>query len=193
MAKSVEILGAEEMKKFLNPEKIKRGTRNAVNATATETRKESWKKAGSTFNLATKRIKKDSKSKDTTWIKRARRGEAEATVGYRGKRPSLHHFSNNKNLQSRTGRRGRPKVKIVRGRPLRLVPRAFTADRIGKNKNVTGLIQRVGAERYPIKRRTGPSIKQMYLNSEMLPHMKRYTRTRMAINWKEKVAAQYRR
>jgi hypothetical protein len=204
---SVTILGAKQLKKFLDPKKVMRATRNAVNATATETRKESFKKAKDVFNLKpTRRFKKDRKGKDTTRIKRARQGEIEAVITYRGKRPGLQNFSNNRNLREKTvkskkgnpikGALGRPKVKIFKSRSLKPVRNGFFLKDAGTGAwmgRVSGLFRREGKSSYPITRLTGLSIKQMYEHKTVNPHMDKYIKSRMAINWQEKMAAQYRR
>ena len=204
---SLEILGEKQLKKFLDPKKVMRATRNAVNATATDTRKESFKKAKDIFNLKpARRFKKDRKGKDTTWVKRARQGQVEAVITYRGQRPGLQHFSNNRALKEKAvksskgnpikGARGKPKVKIFKSRSLKPVRNGFFLKDAGTGAwtgRVSGLFRRKGKSSYPIERLTGLSIKQMYENKAMNPHMDKYIKQRMAINWKDKMAAQYRR
>ena len=151
----IEIKGVDKLVKLFDPKKVSRATVNALNQTATEYRKGTVNEAARIYNIQKGRLKKDSTGKDTTFIKRARKNDEQAIVGYRGKRPGLQHFSPNKAM---VNRRKPPKVKIKRGGGFDTIERGFFADA----KGARGLFERAGDKNYPIARRDGPSIKQMY-------------------------------
>ena len=151
----IKIKGLRKFAKLLDPKKVGRATVNALNQTATEYRKITVNEAAKIYNIQKGRIRKDSSGKDTTFIKRARIGREEAEIEYKGKRPGLQHFSSNKAM---VNKKKSPKVKIKKGSAAKTVERGFFATARGGR----GLFQRVGDESYPISRRTGPSMKQMY-------------------------------
>lgn len=189
MSMDLKLSGMQKVQALVDPKKVAKATRNAVNATATDVKKESFKYAGRTFNIQVQRLKKDSSGAATTWIRRARANEDKAVIHYKRKRPGLQNFSTNKNL---TKKRGTPvRVKITKRAPLRTVPRAFFLNRDGR-KQATGVFQRKGKERYPIIRRTGPGISTMYESTEMLPHMEEFTKKSIVRNWDEKMQDQFK-
>ena len=146
-----KIIGLKEFVKQLDPKKAGRANINALNQTATEYRKTTVNEAANIYNIKKGRIKKDSRERETTFIERARAGNEKAVIEYKGGRPGLQHFSPNKQMKNR---KKPPQVKIKKGGSLETVDRGFFAKK--------SLWQRGGDERYPIARRTGPSMKQMY-------------------------------
>lgn len=152
---NIKITGARKFAKLLDPKKVSRATINALNQTATEHRKVTIKAIGGIYNIPLGRIKKDSSGKDTTFIVRARRGNEKAIIEYKGKRPGLQNFSPNKQM---INRKKPPKVKIKKSGGFKVIERGFFATAKGSR----GLFERAGDKRYPISRRTGPSVKQMY-------------------------------
>jgi hypothetical protein len=151
----IKIKGLRKFAKLLDPKKVSRATINALNQTATEYRKITVNEAAKIFNLPKRRIKKDSQGKDTTYVKRARKGQESAAIEYRGKRPGLQNFSPNKAM---VNKKKPPKVRIKKGGPVTVIEKGFFATASGSR----GLFERAGKKRYPISRRTGPSMKQMY-------------------------------
>ena len=151
----IKIKGLRKFAKLLDPKKVGRATVNALNQTATEYRKTTVNEAAKIFNIPKGRIKKDSSGKDTTFVERARTGKEKAAIEYKGRRPGLQHFSSNKAM---VNKKKSPKVKIKKGGSSETVERGFFATAKGGR----GLFQRVSDESYPISRRTGPSMKQMY-------------------------------
>ena len=151
----IKIKGLRKFAKLLDPKKVGRATVNALNQTATEYRKITQEEAAKIFNIPKGRIKKDSNKNNTTFIETARRGKEKVTIEYKGKRPGLQHFSSNKAM---VNKKKSPKVKIKKGGSAETVERGFFATAKGGR----GLFQRIGDESYPISRRTGPSMKQMY-------------------------------
>lgn len=158
----VSIKGLERFKKTLNPKKLARAERNAVNATATAVAKLGADEAAKEYNLKKARIKKDSKGKELIRKKKARAGEDQASVFFgrdkKGDRPGLQHFGPNKTM---VNRKKSPKVKIRKRDSLKPVERGFFLKNAGPVRKATGLFQREGDKRNPIERRTGPSTKQM--------------------------------
>jgi hypothetical protein len=159
MAK-VKIKGIEEFAKVLESKDIGKATVNALNQTATEYRKETVNESAKIFNLSKTRIKKDSSGKDTTYIAKARTGQESATIEYKTERPGLQHFSSNKAM---VNKKNSPKVKIKKGGSAETIERGFFATA----KGARGLFQREGKKSYPISRRTGPSMKQMYEDKDI--------------------------
>ncbi len=161
-ALSIEIKGMKEFKKTLDPKKLARAERNAVNATATAVAKLGADEAAKEYNLKKARIKKDSKGRALIRKKKARAGEDQASVFFgtdkKGDRPSLHHFGPNKAM---VNKKKSPKAKIRKGGSLETVKRGFFLKNAGPQRKATGLFQREGEKRNPIVRRTGPSTKQM--------------------------------
>ncbi len=159
---SLEIKGMKELKKTLDPKKLARAERNAVNATATALAKLGADEAANEYNLKKARIKKDSKGRALIRKKKARAGEDQASVFFgtdkKGDRPGLQHFGPNK---AGVNRKKSPKVKIRKGGSLETVERGFFLKNAGPVRKATGLFQREGDKRNPIARRTGPSTKQM--------------------------------
>ena len=151
----IEIKGLRKFAKLLDPKKVSQATVNALNQTATEYRKLTVNEAAKIFNIPKGRLKKDSSGKDTTFIGKARKGKEAAFVEYKGKRPGLQHFSSNKEMKNR---KKPPNVKIKKGDAPKTIERGFFATAKGSR----GLFERSGEKRYPISRRTGPSMKQMY-------------------------------
>lgn len=152
---NIKIKGLRKFAKVLDPKKVSRATVNALNQTATEYRKLTVNAAAKIFNIPKGRIRKDSSGKDTTFIAKARKGREKAEIEYKGKRPGLQHFSSNKAM---INKKKSPKVKIKKGGSSEIVERGFFATARGGR----GLFQRAGDKAYPISRRTGPSMKQMY-------------------------------
>ena len=72
-----------------------------------------------------------------------------------------------------------PKVKIRKGGTAETVERGFFQD--GKG-GARGLFQRTGKNRFPMVRRTGPSMKQMYEDSEVSGKLER--KIPGIFNWK---------
>ncbi|MCK5609795.1 phage tail protein [Candidatus Pacearchaeota archaeon] len=151
----IKIKGLRKFAKLLDPKKVGRATVNALNQTATEYRKLTVNEAAKIFNISKGRIRKDSSGKETTFIGKARKGREAAFIEYKGKRPGLQHFSSNKAM---VNKRKPPKVKIKKGGAAKTIERGFFATAKGSR----GLFEREGDKRYPIARRTGPSMKQMY-------------------------------
>jgi hypothetical protein len=151
----IKIKGLRKFAKLLDPKKVGRATVNALNQTATEYRKITVNEVAKIFNLKKGRIKKDSSGKDTTFVGKARKGKEAAFIEYKGKRPGLQHFSSNKAM---INKKKSPKVKIKKGGAAETIERGFFATARGGR----GLFQRAGDKSYPIARRTGPSMKQMY-------------------------------
>jgi hypothetical protein len=151
----IEIKGLRKFAKLLDPRKVSRATINALNQTATEYRKVTVNAAAKLFNLPKARMKKDSHGKATTFVERARKGKEIAAIEYKGRRPGLQHFSPNKAM---VNKKNPPKVRIKRGGKVETIERGFFAT---ANKS-RGLFERESSKRYPISRRTGPSMKQMY-------------------------------
>ena len=151
----IKIKGLRKFAKLLDPKKVGRATVNALNQTATEYRKITVNEAAKIFNLKKGRIKKDSTGKDTTFIEKARQGKEKAVIEYKGKRPGLQHFSSNKQM---VNKKKPPKVKIKKGGAFETIERGFFVTAKGSR----GLFERAGDKSYPIARRTGPSMKQMY-------------------------------
>ena len=98
---NVEIKGLKEIKAFLDPKKMEKVTRSAIDTTATASRKEAETRAAKTYNIKKGRIQKDSTGTRTTSLYRTRPGNLKATVTYRGKRPGLQHFGPNKAMVNR--------------------------------------------------------------------------------------------
>ena len=158
----VKITGLKGVANLLDSKRMSKVIRNTVNGTATLVRKISLDLAGEAYNIKKGRIRKDSRGRDTTFVKRARAGEDKAVVIYRGganpkdkDRPGLHHFSSNKSQTNR--KRSGPKVRIKRGDALKTVERGFFG--VGRLQG-QGIFQRKEGSR-TIIRRTGPSTKQM--------------------------------
>ena len=154
MAK-IKIEGLEKFAKVLDSKEVGRATVNALNQAVTEYRKLTVNEAAKIFNIPKGRLKKDSSGKDTTFIGKARKGKEAAFIEYKGKRPGLQHFSSNKEMKNR---KKPPNVKIKKGDAPKTIERGFFATAKGSR----GLFERSGEKRYPISRRTGPSMKQMY-------------------------------
>lgn len=151
----IKVKGLRKFAKLLDPKKVSRATINALNQTATEYRKQTVNEAAKIFNIAKGRIKKDSQGKETTFVERARTGKENAAIEYKGKRPGLQNFSPNKAM---VNKKNPPKVRIKRGGKVETIEKGFFATANGSR----GLFERAGKKRYPISRRTGPSMKQMY-------------------------------
>lgn len=169
----VKITGLKGIAKMLNPKKMSKVIRNTVNGAATTIRKESIDLAAETYNIKKGRIRKDSRGRDTTFVKRARAGEDKAIVTYRGganpkdkDRPGLHHFSSNKSQTNR--KQSGPKVRIKRGDALKVVERGFFG--VGRLQGM-GIFERIEGSR-KIVRRTGPSTKQMVEDEDIYTKVK---------------------
>lgn len=154
---SIELKGTSAVKSLLDPKHIRRATQNAINTVATGYRKDSVNKAAEVFKIKKGRLKKDS-SGPTTSIKRASRQELAAYITYRSRRPGLQHFATRKTNPAK----GHPKYTIKRNEGKKELERGFFST---MPKGGHGLFQRKGEKRYPITRREGPSIKQMYEDS----------------------------
>ena len=151
----IEIKGLRKFARQLDPKKVGRATVNALNQTATEYRKLTVNEAAKIYNIPKGRLRKDSSGKDTTFIAKARTGKELVVIEYKGKRPGLQHFSSNKQM---INKKKPPKVKIKKGGPVKVIEKGFFATAKGSR----GLFERAGDKSYPISRRTGPSMKQMY-------------------------------
>jgi len=156
----IKIKGLRKFAKLLDPKKVERATVNALNQTATEYRKITVNEAAKIFNIPKSRIKKDSRGKDTTFIEKARKGKEKVVIEYRGNRPGLHHFSPNKQM---INKKKPPKIRIKKSGKVETIERGFFAT---ANES-RGLFEREGKKRYPISRRTGPSMKQMYEDDDI--------------------------
>lgn len=156
----IKIKGLRKFAKILDPKKVGRATVNALNQTTTEYRKLTVNEAAKIFNIPKGRIRKDSKGKNTTFIVKARTGKEIAVIEYKGQRPGLQHFSSNKQM---INRKKPPKVKIKKSGAAKIVERGFFATAKGSR----GLFQREGEKSYPISRRSGPSMKQMYEDGDI--------------------------
>jgi hypothetical protein len=152
---NIKIKGLRKFAKLLDPKKVGRATVNALNQTATEYRKITVNEAAKIFNIPKGRMTKDASGKKTTFIEKARQGKEKAVIEYKGKRPGLQHFSSNKAM---VNKKKPPKVKIKKGGPVEVIEKGFFADARGSRS----LFERAGSKNYPIARRTGPSMKQMY-------------------------------
>lgn len=151
-----EVKGLKKMKlDFLTPSRYNRAMMSAINTSTTAHRKASVNEAAKIFKLPKNRIKTESKG-PTTRIKRARIGNLSATIFYSSKRPGLQWYATRRT----NPKRGNPKFKIQKSRALKPLERGF----FQTVKGGLGLWQREGKARYPIHRRTGPGIRQMYLH-----------------------------
>jgi hypothetical protein len=155
MKGNIKIEGLKEFAEVLDSKKAGRASVNALNQTATEYRKVTVNEAANIYNIPKNRIKKDSSGKDTTYIEKARKDKEFVAIEYKGKRPGLQNFSSNKKM---VNRKKPPKVKIKKGGQPEVIEKGFFAT---ANKG-RGLFERAGDSSYPIARRTGPSMKQMY-------------------------------
>ncbi len=169
----INIKGLKELKKTLDPKKLARAERNAVNATATAVAKLGADEAANEYNLKKARIKKDSKGKALIRKKKARAGEDQASVFFgtdrKGDRPGLQNFGPNKAM---VNKKKSPKVKVKKRESLKTVDRGFFLKNAGPRRKATGLFQREGEKRNPIARRTGPSTKQMVEDPKVFKHIR---------------------
>ena len=159
-----EVQGLEKMKlDFLTPKRYARAMESTLNTSVTAHRKASENEAAKIFKLPKKRIKNTSSGR-TTRIKRARAqiGDLQAEVIYSSKRPGLQHYATRKT----NPKRGNPKFKILKLKEIKPLERGFFQH--GRGGRGFGLWQREGKSRYPIHRRTGPGIRQMYLHKPIV-------------------------
>lgn len=173
----IEIKGIDQLIAKLNGDvkAIGRAIRNAENTTATALRKVALKETTRVFNIKESRLKKDSRGRDTIFIRRSSPTNPGATITFRGgdspksgDRPGLQHFKTDKQERNKKEKGWTPTVQIRRGGSVESVSDAFYG--VGKLKG-QGIFQRQPNIR-KIVRRTGPSIKQMVEHAEVLPSVK---------------------
>jgi hypothetical protein len=152
----IKMTGLKGVKALLDPKKMTKVVRSAVDRTATSVGKEGTKIAVKTYNISDKRIKRDSRGTKTVRVKRTREGTSDATVIFQGRAPGLQHFGIRKARGSNA-----LEFKIEKRGSHRTLERGFYQT-IDQARNIWS---RKGRERYPIERRTGPSIVQMYEQS----------------------------
>ena len=173
----IRIEGVDKLLAKLNDDvkAIARAMRNAENTTATALRKAALQSVVRIFNIKEARLKKDSRGRDTIFIRRSSPTNPGATITFRGgdspksgDRPGLQHFKTDKQERNKKQKGWTPTVQIRRGGSPESIANAFYG--VGKLKG-QGIFQRQEGLR-KIVRRTGPSIKQMVEHSEVLPSVK---------------------
>lgn len=154
---------------------IGRASRNAENTTATALRKAALQEATRVFNIKESRLKKDSRGRDTIYIRRSSPTKPGAVITFKGgdnpkagDRPGLQHFKVDKQERNKKEKGWSPTVQIRHKGAKEAVPDAFYG--VGKLKG-QGIFQRQPNSR-KIVRRTGPSIKQMIEHADVFNHVK---------------------
>lgn len=149
------------------PKKTLRAKINAENTTATALRKESYTIVSSTYNIKEARLKKDSRGRKTTFVKRSKGTDRGSTITYKGgltakygDRIGAHHFKSDKSTKNKKAKGWMPSIRIKRGGASEQIERGFYG--VGSLKG-SGIFQRNEHNR-KITRRTGPSIKQMMVD-----------------------------
>ena len=163
----IEIKGMEALKAKLHafPKELARAERNAVNTTATAVKNLGIDEAFKSYHVDKKsRLKKDSRGRDVSFIKRAREGEITARVIFRGgdnpkagDRIGIQHFKVDKQARNKKEKGWRPSIKVLHSGAAEKIEHGFYG--VGKLKG-QGIFQRQGGGR-KLVRRTGPSLKQM--------------------------------
>ena len=91
---TIELTGAKEIRKFLEPKAIANATRRTIDKTARAHRKESFVKMSEVFNIAQARIKRTKKGgRATTYVIGTTQYNFTARVGFYARRPGLQHFA----------------------------------------------------------------------------------------------------
>lgn len=173
----IKIIGLDDLLKDLRefPKSISRASRNAENTTATAVRKEGFMVAAEEYNILQSRLKKDSRGRATSYVKRSSPGSPGAVVTFKGgsspkdgDRPGLQHYKTDKRETNTKQKGWAPSYKIKRSGQTEQVERGFYG--IGKLKG-QGIFQRRETGR-KIVRQTGPSIKQLIESSEVYDKLK---------------------
>lgn len=175
-----DVIGLKKVLSLLDPKKIARATRNAINAVAAEQKKVSVKEIVGEYNIKAKRVRGD------ITTKRARSATDEAVVSYGIKRPGLLNFTPNR---AGVNRPGGPKVRIRKGGSLDRVERGFFATP-KRGAGARAIFQREGTKRLPINRRTGPSVKQMYEDNKVIKRVEPKILNEFSKQFDEKLRAQ---
>ena len=172
----IKITGVESILDALAkfPKELASAARNAENATATFARAEGFELAAQEFNIEKRRLKKDSRGRDTSWIKRSSITDPGAVVTFKGgdnpksgDRPGLQHYSIDPSQTNKKIKGWAPTVKIRRGGQSEKVERGFYG--VGKLKG-RGIFQRLEVGR-KIKRRNVLGLKQMLIQEKQLSEL----------------------
>lgn len=165
---SVRFDNLEEVKKAYDPIVVEKAAYSAVkklhSKAATRVskgiRQDYAVKAGQIAAALKKRVRKEN-------------GIPSGFLIYTGRRLSLRHFavggptprkSNRPRIRTARGLRYGAKVRVMKKRPARVVPRAFWGSARAGAQDGAGeaqIFQRVSAGRYPLRKMTGPSIAHM--------------------------------
>lgn len=190
MALNINIKGLKNVRALLDPKKIARASRSAVNTTATATRKESFSEAEKVFNVKQSRLKKDSRGRRTTFIVRASRTRKDARIEYKAVgRPGLQHYRKDRSQTNKKKVGWKPTIRIKQSGSTTNLPRSFYG--IGKLKG-QGIFQRNTRNR-KIVRRTGPSIRTIMADKGVITKILRKSKEFLSDNFRQKLREQWRK
>ena len=195
MVVKIDIKGLKKVRSLIDPRKIKRATKNAVNVTATATRKLSFAEGEKAFNIKQPRLKKDSRGRPTTVILRATQTRDNATIVYKAikrdsDRPGLQHYRVDRGMRNKKKPGSNPRTRIRRSGGVEKVPRGFYG--VGTLKG-QGIFQRkLGTK--DIVRRSGPSIRNIIedrtvkgiVSRKSLIFLRENTRDKLRDQWKKR-------
>ncbi|CAG0980965.1 hypothetical protein ANRL2_02435 [Anaerolineae bacterium] len=178
MSMDIKIEGMDDLLKELRefPKELARASRNAENTTATAVNGEGFRIASEEYNITQARLKKDSRGRATSYVKRSSPGSPGAVVTFKGgdgpkagDRPGLQHFKTDRQERNKTQRGWKPSYQVKRDGSVKQVERGFYGE--GKLKG-QGIFQRRDDSSRKIVRQTGPSIKQMVESSEVYDQLR---------------------
>ena len=161
----------ERLKEF--PKALARAERNAANTTATAVKAAGIEEAFKMFHVDKKaRLKKDSRGRDTVFIRRAREGEAAAVVTFKrgasaksGDLLGLQHFKTDTTDANVKEKGWRPHIQLKRNGQIKKVAGGFYG--MGRLKGL-GIFERRGRK---LTRRTGLSLHMMVKQPEVLKNV----------------------
>lgn len=195
MSMDIKVEGIDDLLRELRefPKELGRACRNAENTTATAVNKEGFKIASEEYNINQARLKKDSRGRATSYVKRSSPGSPGAVVTFKGgdgpkagDRPGLQHFKADKQERNKAQKGWKPSYQVKRDGAVKQVERGFYGE--GKLKG-QGIFQRRDDNR-KIVRQTGPSIKQMVESSEVYDQLRGKAETLLMQKMQEAVDKQ---
>ena len=183
----------KRIRSILDVKKVARASRNAINTTATATRKLSLVEGEKEYNIKQARLKKDSQGKPTTFIIRASRTRDHATITYKAvkrdsDRPGLQHYRVDRGQTNKKKPGSNPRVRIRRSGGTEIVPRAFYG--VGKLKG-QGIFQRKLTGK-KIVRRSGPSIRNIIEDTKVSAVVSRKSIILLRDNFRIKLRDQWK-
>lgn len=156
------------------PNGIDRAARSAVNKTIKGVRTDARKEVTQRYVIKAGTVQR------AMTIQMARQGALEAVVRAQGRPIALSKFKVSPKRVQRRGRKNRKIAVSVRKGSSKTLNSAFAAS---FQSGHTGVVERVGAKRFPVKELYGPSIPQMMGNKEVSSSVNQHARERLRKNF----------